>query len=298
MKGFSSILVALDLSNMDPILIREAGKMAGLFRSSKVYFVHIIPDLALPRSAQLEFRQRFAPETPIDEQVRSQLEQTIRQEWGGSAPSAEWRINVIEGKPLNKLLHWLEVKKADLLLIGQKQKSSGSGITARKLANQAGCSVLFVPEQPSRKGHHLLTPVDFSSDSAKALRLALDWRLKAPEGQTRITALHITDLIAAGYYLNRQEFENFNQFLTDTARKSFETFLTDYEIPREPIEEVLMRNDEGSISERILEYAAQHEVDYILMGAQGHGAVERFFFGSVTEKLVSQPLPLPVLVVR
>jgi nucleotide-binding universal stress UspA family protein len=296
MQTFSRILVALDLSPMDAYLIEYARKVAGVFRSSQVYFVHIIPDLSLPKSEQLEFRQRFAPETPVDEQVSRQLGEKIKSHWGETGQT-QWSIDVIEGKPYTQLLRWLEIKKIELLVIGQKQESLGSGITSRKLANNASCSVLFVPEKKPREGSHLLVPVDFSKDSAQALHLALGWKLKSGEN-ARVTALHITDLIAAGYYLDRQEFENFNRFLTDTAMESFNRFLADYNLPGDQLEEQLLRNDEGSISDRIIEFAKQDNADWILVGAQGHGAIERFFFGSITEKLVSQPLPAPTLVVR
>ena len=295
MENFSRILVALDLSPIDHLLIQHAHRIASLFRSSRVYFVHIIPDMVEPKRAQLEFRKRFAPETPIDEQVKKQLEQTIRKYWERDHPT-EWSVDVIEGKPYSQLLHWLDLKKIDWLFIGQKLDSRGSGITARKLASDTRCSVLFVPENPLRKGLHLLVPVDFSEDSAKALKLSVSWRYRQKE--VRITALHITDLIAAGYYLNRKEFENFNRFLSDTAKESFHKFLEEYEIPLDIIEVVLLQNEEGSISERIIDYATTENVDWIVVGAQGHGALERFFFGSVTEKLVSHPLPAPTLVVR
>ena len=295
MDSFPRILVALDLSPMDQMLIRHARKIAELFLATRVYFVHIIPDMAIPKSAQLEFRKRFAPETPIDEQVQKQLERTVAGIWEPKHP-ATWSVDVIEGQPYAQLLHWLEVKKIELLVIGQKLESSGSGITARKLANHAPCSVLFVPGIDPPEGQRLLVPVDFSEDSAKALRLALNWRLRR-EG-VQITALHVTDLIAAGYYLNRQEFENFNRFLADTAKDSFRHFLEEHQFPAEALKEEILRNDEGSISDRILEFAAREKVDWIVLGAQGHGAIERFFFGSVTEKLVNHPLPAPTLVVR
>ncbi|MBK8492416.1 MAG: universal stress protein [Saprospirales bacterium] len=295
MEPFSRLLVGLDLSPMDPILIRQAHRVAGLFRSVQVYFIHIVPDMAIPQSAQLEFRKRFAPERPIDEQVKAQLKQTIGAHWEKDIPT-EWSVDVIEGKPYSQLLHWLEVKNIELLLVGQKQDNSGSGITARKLANQARCNVLFVPEKPLREGQHLLVPIDFSEDSAKALRLALDWRMR--QDGVHITALHITDLIAAGYYLNRQEFENFNRFLDNTAKESFQKFLEAHQFPPDAMEEALLRNEEGSISEQIMDYAAAKNADWIIVGAQGHGAIERFFFGSVTEKLVSQKLPVPTMVVR
>lgn len=296
-EAFSRMLVALDLSDMDPLLIRQARKVAGIFRSKHVYFVHIIPDLTLPGNVQLEFRQRFAPETPIDEQVKAKLRALLKENWGPeTADAPAWSLDVIEGQPYRRLMRWIEIKRVDLLLIGQKQVSGGSGITARKLANKVGCSVLFTPERELPEGDHILAPVDFSPESAKALKVALKWKFNHPNAQ--ITALHVTDLIAAGYYLNRQEFDNFNRFLADAASDAFHKFLEMHQFSPDGLEKVILRNEEGSVSEQIADYAAEVAADWIIIGAQGHGAFERFFFGSVTEKLVSRPLPAPTLVVR
>jgi nucleotide-binding universal stress UspA family protein len=294
-EAFSRILVALDLSDMDSLLIRQARKIAGIFRSKQVYFIHIIPDLTLPGNAQLEFRQRFAPEIPLDEQVKTKLRDVIKEAWGPE-PGPAWSIDVIEGQPYRQLMRWLDVKRIGLLVIGQKQTSSGSGITARKLAGNVGCSVLFVPDRPIREGGHILVPVDFSTDSAKALKIALKWKLNHQSVQ--IAALHVTDLIAAGYYLKRQEFDTFNRFLADSASHAFHKFLEMHQFSSDDLEKVILRNEEGSISDQIANYAAEMDADWIILGAQGHGAMERFFFGSVSEKLVSKPLPAPTLVVR
>lgn len=295
MKKFSRILVALDGSPMDRSLIGLTRRVSELFSASKVYFVHIIPDLALPESARVEFKKRFAAEIPFVEQVRAHLEEEIKNHWE-CAETTEWSLDVLEGKPYGQLLHWQEVKQVELLIIGQKNASLGSGTTARKLASHARCSVLFVPEAPLTGGKRLLVPVDFSENSAKALQLAIDW--KTADGEVQVCAFHATDLLATGYYLNRQEFENFNRFLADTAKDSFREFLKENQIPENSLEVVILRNDEGKTSELIRTYAAENGFDWIIVGAQGHGAIERFFFGSVTEKLVSQALPAPTLVIR
>lgn len=88
-------------------------------------------------------------------------------------------------------------KNIGLLIVGQKQETRGSGITARKLANNARCHVLFVPGIALREGQRLLVPVDFSEGSAKALHLALEW--KSRQEGIEVTVLHITDLLATGY---------------------------------------------------------------------------------------------------
>lgn len=295
MESFSRVLVALDNSPMDQFLVRHAWKVADLFKVEKVHFMHIIPEMGLPKNAQIEFQKRFASGPPVEEQVREVLENVIEENWGtGSLVDRD--LGIIEGRPYSQLMHWLEVKNIDLLVVGQKLYSSGSGINARKLASDARCNVLFVPEKPLREGLRLLVPVDFSEYSARALKMALNWKKGQPE--VRIVALHVTDLLATGYYLNREEFENFNRFLTDTAKDSFRQFLEDFKIPRDAVESVILRNDGTNISERIDAFASEKEVDWIIVGAQGHGAIERFLFGSVTEKLVSKPLAAPTFVIR
>ncbi len=47
----------------------------------------------------------------------------------------------------------------------------------------------------------------------------------------------------------------------------------------------------------IIRYAKQHEVDLIVMGTHGRGAIEHMLLGSVAEKVVRKA-PCPVLTVR
>ncbi len=56
-------------------------------------------------------------------------------------------VEVREGKPYQKLLHWLCIKDADLLIIGQKKNPGKSELTAKRVARTAPTSVLIVPEK-------------------------------------------------------------------------------------------------------------------------------------------------------
>jgi len=48
---------------------------------------------------------------------------------------------------------------------------------------------------------------------------------------------------------------------------------------------------------QILRFAAEHQADLIVMGAQGHGAIDRLIFGSKTRDVVGGAA-CPVLNVR
>jgi nucleotide-binding universal stress UspA family protein len=53
---------------------------------------------------------------------------------------------------------------------------------------------------------------------------------------------------------------------------------------------------EGAASEKILEYAAEQDVDLIVMSTHGYGGLRRLLLGSVTDKVVRSS-EVPVLVV-
>jgi len=53
----------------------------------------------------------------------------------------------------------------------------------------------------------------------------------------------------------------------------------------------------GEAAHTILKFAVEHETDLIVMGAQGHGAVDRFVFGSKTRDVIAGTT-CPVLTVR
>ncbi len=53
----------------------------------------------------------------------------------------------------------------------------------------------------------------------------------------------------------------------------------------------------GKPAEEITKCAAEEKIDYIFMGRRGFSPVERFFIGSVTQKVISSA-PCPVVVVN
>lgn len=52
-----------------------------------------------------------------------------------------------------------------------------------------------------------------------------------------------------------------------------------------------------AVSEAITGYAAEHQIDLIVLGTHGHRAVTRFLLGSVAERVV-RTAPCPVLTVK
>ena len=66
-----------------------------------------------------------------------------------------------------------------MLVVGKKEVSEGSGITARRVARNAACNILFLPVNSFQEVEHLIVPIDFSSNSLQALHTAPGYQKQA-----------------------------------------------------------------------------------------------------------------------
>lgn len=296
MNNFDRTMVALDLSSMDEKLICYVAKISELLGIKKVYFLHAIPDFTMPRNADLEFQKLFSPEQPIDERVYQKIEKKVKR-ISEENNFPEQSIEVVEGKPYDRLLHWAEIKEIDLLVVGHKKNSEGSGITPKRVARRSPCNLLFVPSENLEYVRRILVPIDFSDNSARALLTALAMKRKRPE--TEVQCLYVVDLPPADYYIRPFDNTGFQRLLLDSAREAYQDFLSETKVDPAKLEEAaFIPNEFSNIAAHIEEYARQNKADLIVMGAKGHSGIENFIFGSITEKLVERSKEKPVLIVR
>lgn len=296
MANFPVILTALDMTEMDDKLVSYSHLFARQFGTRKVYFTHIVPDFSSPANKVLEFHKKFAPDQPIDEVVEGQIQEMVDKHFG-KLTDMETGIDTLEGRPYHQLMHWVDVKDPDLVVVGKKTASTGSGITAKRLArNLKKASVLFVTDVASSDLKEVVVPVDYSKNSARALNAALDMKLKHPE--MKVKAVYVIDYPPTGFYLNREEYQGFNKMLQETAEASFQEFLKANNLPAKGFEFEIIENSWHNISGAIVEYLEKNKPDLCVVGAQGHSAFEAFLFGSVTENLVSHIKTTPLLVIR
>ncbi len=296
MTKFSRIMIAFDLSEMDSQLLRFTRTIKDLIDIKKMYFLHIMPDLSLPKNVDLEFHKLFSSEYPVDEKIEDKIKYEV-EEIFGKDNDLDYDIEVVEGEPYQKLIHWAGIKEVGLLIVGRKKESEGSGITARRVARHAASNILFVPEEARKAIHRILVPVDYSENSARAMQAALDMKKKAVE-PIEVIAVHIIDLPPADYYMRPIEGTGFVKMLEDSAKSAFKKFLEKNSWPEDDIMPVYIHNSYNSTAAHLSEFADQENIDLIIMGAQGHSAFNSFLFGSVTEKLLTKCDNKPILIVR
>ncbi len=296
MTQFIRALVAMDLSEMDANLLRFTRLLAGSLETEKIYFLHVMPDFSVPKEVDIEFHKLFAPEYPVDEKVRDKMALDV-QEFFNDAAGMEFEVDVREGKPYEKLIHWAQIKEIDLLVVGHKAESEGSGITPRRVARKTDCNVLFVPDRIAEDIRNIIVPVDFSENAYRALDTALRLKRQLPDAGVR--CLYIVEMPPVDYFHRPFDNTGYVEILRKSALNAYHNFLKEYRIePSELAEIQMINNDYGNVAAHINEYVDQQPADLVIMGAQGHSAIENLIFGSITERFVEQNLSRPVLIVR
>jgi len=294
MPTHKCILIGSDLSEMDQQLMQTARLLAPVVQTEKIYLLHVMPDFTVPKEAGTEFHKRFAPDEPVDEKIKRGLEKAALDIFG--TVIEDIIVNVREGKPYQKLLHWMEVKNATMLLLGHKSKGQGSGITARRVARSVAADVLFVPEHTRKTIERIVVPIDFSENSARAVKSALHWKRHHPA--TDIDLVYFIDMPPSDYYVGAARDAGLRAVLKDSAQNAYQRFMAEFELDEREVQMHFVDNAYSNVALHIDEFAKEKSADLIVIGAQGHSAFERFLFGSVTEKLVDENREQLMWVVR
>jgi nucleotide-binding universal stress UspA family protein len=138
----------------------------------------------------------------------------------------------------------------------------------------------------------ILVPTDFSdaSNAAKVYATAL-----ADAFGATLHALHvIPDPLALGWGVDAAYLPQ----LLDRTQRQVQERLDILLTPEERAKfHAQFAVETGSPATTIVEYANKHEIDLIVMGTHGRGAVERMWVGSVTEGVL-QRAQCPVVSVR
>ena len=138
---------------------------------------------------------------------------------------------------------------------------------------------------------NILAPTDFSdvSNAATAYAAHLAMALKAS-----LHVQHVIPVDTHGPALDTAQVPRLLELAERTAREKLNELLTEGERERLQIHMVI---DSGTPYDVIVEYAKQHDIDLIVMGTQGRGAVEQMWLGSVTHKVLRKA-HCPVLAMR
>jgi nucleotide-binding universal stress UspA family protein len=168
MKPYSHIVAAIDFTPSCRNALRQAVRLAA-GNSAKVTVVHVMDEFLVH-----ELKKALSvDQATVRAEWRARLQKFVEETDIGTA---HVQVEVRIGHPLQEISELCCSLGADLLVMGVKgsrQEPNRVGVIAAKCVRKAPLDVLLVREDASAAFKKVATCVDFSENSAKAVRRAL-----------------------------------------------------------------------------------------------------------------------------
>jgi len=282
------LMVGLDLTEMDDVIINYLDILLKSKPFSKVFFVHIAKKLEMPDDIMEKYPDLLAP---LDESIAYGIEKKVEHLF--SEISSDFDVIVQEGSPLENFLRLSKIKNADLIVLGRKKNLKGSGLIAGHIVRRSPASILFVTENFSSEIKNILVPVDFSKHSALAFEAASKFKAKS---NSEIRFSHVYS-VPSGYYKTGKSYDEFAEIMKGHAISDLGHFLKRNKISEEIPCDYLLSNDEPR-AELISNHATENAVDLIVIGSRGRTTSSAILIGSIVEKVLLLDSDIPILIVK
>jgi nucleotide-binding universal stress UspA family protein len=212
------------------------------------------------------------------------------------------KTEVRVGHPFSQLVEACYTHKADLLVMGvrgSKDQPNRIGAIVAKCIRRAPVDVLVVQEESLSPFKRVVTCVDFSENSAKAVQCALH---VAQQDGAALDCLHVYQSALAmamdyGGFVTTMP----APVLEEEGEHSWQMQLDDFLEP-------LLRKADGTIVQKmvveqtnvrqgLLDFAKLSGADLVVLGTTGKGSLRHMLIGTTAEKIVQQA-PCSLLVVK
>jgi len=282
MTEIKNILVALDLSDIDSTLIEYASFIADTLKVKKVYFVHNIKKYEISGLFEEQLR-----DLNLDEIIGDELNEKVEEKF---TSSAEWEVLISEDPYSESLINYIVDKyEIQLALIGNKNKSKGTGVVSGKLLHLLKCNILSIPKNAKPVITNIWAGTDFSSASKKVFEVAENLQRTTA---AKVKAVHVYNVpVQFSPYIPK---ENLDLKIENHLK---EKFIKKIEFKGDLTTEIIPGRDSG-VAEKLRIKAKTSKVDLIIVGDKGRNTFSSFLVGSVTEELFNQDLDVPLWIVK
>jgi nucleotide-binding universal stress UspA family protein len=284
MYAVNQMLVCLDLSEMDEILVKYARFFCETAGVKKVYFVHNVKTYDLGD----DFREWFG-DIDLAGEVEKEIGALVRKHFGDVA---EYDILVSEEPNTEVILaDVVRQYKIQLTMVGRKEQLKGSGILGTKLLRILPCSVLVVPELAPHKITKILVALDFSKSSQKALE----------HGRHLTEQLGVAADVLHTYQLPSQYFPMVNEKeAVKKAEKHVWEKISELKKKNPALEAMnfsIVRAAGKSVAERLENHLARNGNDLLILGRRGSNPLPTLKLGSVPTELYGSAIRVPLFLV-
>ncbi len=290
MSQHKRILVALDFSDMDKVLIEYASLLTKLIPVEAMYFVKIVE----PLEVSDELKTRYPDlAIPVDEVIKKEMEELITK-FDFNLKEFDSQILVREGNKSNELLKIGKQKNINLAIVGRKRALKGTGHAARQLTHKSHFSVLFIPDHCRLTMSKIQVAVDFSKHSELAIKEAVYLAEKA-NGEVFCQNVYV---VPKGFSKTGKSYDQFVEIMEGHAQKDMEKFLKPYHKTDVKIHKVFTLDDDKKPSDKISAFASDENIDLIIVGSKGRSGAASVLLGSVSERLLTYQPECAIMILK
>lgn len=293
MKKLHHIIAAIDFTPSCRNALREAARRASL-DGSAITAVHVMDEFLVHELK----RALSADQATIRADWLGRLQKFVDEsEVGAVAVNAEVRI----GHPFTELVEACRAHSADLLVMGakgSKDEPHRVGAIAAKCVRKAPVDVLVVREDAQGPFKKIVTCVDFSENSAKAVQCALH---VAQQDGASLDCLHVYQS-ALAMSLDYGGFAPsmpaaIDPDAVENWRKDLTAFLAPLTRDVADVKVTALIKERVNIREAILDHVNEVHATLVVLGTRGKTGLREMLIGTTAEKIV-QNAPCSILAVK
>jgi nucleotide-binding universal stress UspA family protein len=291
MTALKTLMVCLDLTEMDDLLIRYAA-----------YFSQAIPDvdrILFFHNIRFDYPESAGEllsgiDRPLHDVLTDIVKEQVSEHMHMREADTPFEVIITEDDSTPRAMaHTSSDEGADLIILGKKVTYKGSGLVAEMLYNipEFAASILLVPETAYHQINDILVPTDFSKASRTALAFG---HYLQRQFDASLECQHVYNIPA--HYFPYIKVEDMQDRMEQEARDDWRRFVRNLPENERDVSCTFTFSRDDSVSEAIYNYALQEKKDFVIVNSKGRGGLASFLIGSVALRLIQLDSHLPLLV--
>ena len=285
MKNYKNILVALDLSDLDEVLIKYASFIAHRLGAEKVYFVHNIKKYAIS-----ELFEEQLKDVNLDQVIGDELNDKVQEHFQAEM---DWEVLISEDPYSESLIKYVVDKySVQLAIVGNKKHEKGTGLVSGKLLRLLKCDILAVPRPAKTRIDLIWAGTDLSPESRKVFNVT---KALQEHDETSLKLVHVYSVpVQFSPYVSP---ESMAPKVEKHVREKIDKYIKKVNYS-ESIDPLVFLGRESGAAQKIIANIKKSDADLLVISDKGGNTFSPFAVGSVTEELFNANFGVPLWVVK
>ncbi len=292
MNQLEHLLICLDLSEMDDVLIRYGNFLVKKFKPQSVTFLHVMKSYEIPSEMVEAFPHL---DQPLSEIIKEELQEKIDTHFIQNEITNEI-VEIAEGSTTDNIVRYAREHNITFTVMGKKIGYEGRGGIVRKVMGIIPSSVLLISETTQPQLNHVLVRMDFSTISSLALKMAL--KLQEITG-VKVSCHHAYRLPLK--YFPQSSPSNDKKLMEHVekhSRKEYVKFMKKHQLNPDDVPFSVSLDPENDEALLLYRQALNIGADIIFIGSKIKSELADIILDTTSEKLASTEKNIPVLLVK